>query len=110
MSAGRIVDAMISSISAAPGRASISTTPTPRMSSVAGTGVWVRGLTLAISRCAGKRRSRAIAKTCRAHAAITTMPAPNIAKTMQASRIRSATGPSCSRMIAATGDPSAVTA
>ena len=38
------------------------------------------------------------------------MPAPKIAKAMPASSIRSATGPSWARMIAATGDRSALTA
>ena len=85
---------MISCISASPGSATIRTTPTARIRIVAGTGVCVRGLTRRISSCAGKRLSRAIANTCREHAAIITMPAPNIANTMPANRIRSATGPS----------------
>ncbi len=77
---------------------------------VAGTGVWVRGLTRRISPCAGKRLSRAIANTCREHAAMITIPAPNIANANPANRIRSVTGPSWLRMIAATGEPLALTA
>ena len=48
MSAGRIVDAVISSSSAAPGTVSINTTPTTKTRMVAGTGVLVRGSTLRI--------------------------------------------------------------
>ena len=85
------------------------TTPTTKIRMVAGTGVWVRGLTRRITLWAGKRASRAIAYTCREPAAMITIPEPNIANTIADNRIRSVTGPSCSRMIDATGDPLAVT-
>ncbi|MDC7338250.1 hypothetical protein PQR15_19205 [Streptomyces lydicus] len=76
MIAGRIVDAVISCSSATPGSATIRTIPTAKIRIVAGTGVRVRGLTRRISRWAGNRASRDIAKTMREHAVITTMPAP----------------------------------
>ena len=50
-------------------------------------------------------RLRAIMNTCRERAAITTIRAPNMAKAIPASRIRSLTSPSWLRMIAATGEP-----
>lgn len=105
MSAGRIVDAVISSSSTSPGSATIRTTPRAKIRTVAGTGVRVRGLTCRISRRAGKRPSRAIAKTRRAHAAIATTPAPKNANVIATSSTRSMTGPSWSRMMAATGEP-----
>ena len=46
---------------------------------------------------AGKRESRAIAKTCCEHAAIATIPAPNIANTIADNRFRSIGGPNWSR-------------
>ena len=86
MIAGRIVPAVISSSSASPGSATIRTTPTTRIRIVAGIGVWVWGLTRRMSRWAGKRESRDIAKTIREQAAMITIPAPKKAKVIATSR------------------------
>ena len=86
---------MISSSSASPGSATIRTTPRTKIRIVAGIGVCVRGLTRRISRWAGKRESRDIAKTIREQAAMVTIPAPKNAKVIAtSSRILSITGPS----------------
>jgi hypothetical protein len=45
--------------------------------SVAGIGVCVRGLTRRVTRWAGKRESRDMAKTSREHAVMTAVPAPD---------------------------------
>nr|WP_176741295.1 hypothetical protein [Streptomyces sp. LUP30] len=81
MSAGRIVDAVISFSSAAPGNATLNTIPMTKIRIVPGIGVCVRGLTRRISWWAGKRASHDIAKTIREHAAITTVPAPKRRRT-----------------------------
>ena len=94
MSIGRIVDAVISCSSASPGSATIRTTPTTKIRIVAGIGVCVRGSTRRISRWAGKRASRDIANTSRAHVAIITIPAPKNANVTATSSVLSTTGPS----------------
>jgi len=104
-----IVPAVISCSSASPGSATIMTTPTTKTRAVAGIGVPVRGLTRRISRWAGKRPSRDIAKTIREHEALITVPAPKNATVIATRSTFSITDPSCSLMIAATGDSLAVT-
>lgn len=71
-----IVPVVISSSSAPPGSAIIRTAPTTTMRIVAGIGVCVRGSARRISAGAGKRASRAIAKTIREQGAKVTIPAP----------------------------------
>ena len=61
---------------------------------MAGIGVCVLGLTRRISRDAGKRSSRAMAKMIREQATIITSPPPKKAKTIATSRQRCTTGPS----------------